>query len=167
MNSKGQIGIGVLVTMAMAIIIGLVLFQPVASNVETATRSVNGAVFINYTDGSYTAPANGACIDLKGQELVGTGAAINRTGSVSLASNVTISERVSSVDGLKRIGLCSTGVSFNGNALSGLPINVSYTYYPEGYADDAGTRSITGIIVLLAAIAIALVVLPGIKENFD
>jgi hypothetical protein len=40
-------------------------------------------------------------------------------------------------------------------------------YYPNGYIDDAGARSLTGIIVLLTAIGIALVAYLGVRTKFD
>ena len=157
-NRKAQIGIGVLVLMAVAVIVGLVMFQQVATNVEQGTRSVTGAITI--ANSTKTFPAAGSKLILTGQELLPNTIVItNATGGGTVPStNYTIAEEVRTTDGLK--GIVVTGKAGDFAAAS---VNVSYQYYPDGYIDDGGARSITGLIVLLAAIAIALVVLGGIK----
>jgi len=157
-NKRGQTGIGLLVIGAVAIIVALILFQSVAANVNATTRTAT------LSNGLYTAPAAGSCIDLVGQELLSTPTVTNRSDGATIpAANYTIAEGVSSVDNLKRIRFCTVGALVAPYSTS---INVSYSYGPEGYTDDAGARAIIGIIVLLAAIGIAVALLPVIKTDF-
>lgn len=158
-SKKAQVGIGVMVIMAIAVIVGLVLFQQAAGDVGdiTTTQSLS--------QGLYSLPASGSCTDLVGQELIGTATVTNRSTGTTIG-NVTVSERVSTVDGLKRIGVCATGANWEGDPISARPVNITYTYGPEGYVADSGARSVTTLITLLAAIAIALVVLGGIKFDW-
>lgn len=163
MNQKAQLGVGVIVTIAIAVIVGLVMFQPIASNVDLGTRAASGSI------------ASGAAynvvgvlntpVELRGQELVSVTSVKNQSGGGTVAAaNYTIAECVRSSDGLK--GICYTALAAGvGNPATGA-VNISYTYYPDGYIDDAGARSVSGIIILLSAIAIALIVLVGIKKDF-
>lgn len=53
----------------------------------------------------------------------------------------------------------------NVNGFNGTSMNVSYTTQPDGYISDSGARSVTLLIVIFAALAIAVIALaPAIKE---
>ena len=161
-SKKAQLGVGMFIMLAIGAIVALVLLQGSLGSIGTATTAQS----ITNKSG-YTLPASGSCKDLVGQELLSTAYVINRSSATTITSNITISEGVSSIDGLKRIRVCSTGATFGDDPLSGLNVNITYTFGPEGYADDAGARAIISIIILLAAIAIAIwVVVPSIKEKF-
>jgi len=162
MNKKGQVSIGFLIVAAIAVIIGLVLLSPIASNVDQTTRTVSGTTAVE--NQTITAPASGSIVESSGQELVGIPKVYNESGAslVITSPNYTISECVKTSDSLK--GICYKALTAE---YEGKNINVSYTYYPAGYADDAGSRSIAGIIVLLAAIGIAVVCIPKVKELLD
>lgn len=164
MNNKGQIGIGALIAVAIGVIVCLVLLQPIAVNVAQTSLSTD---IKNVT---YTAGAAGACVDLVGQSLASaTYTVLNASGTLNssdktiMQSNFTITPKVSSTDNLLRLQLCTT----NPSVWASKSVNVTMTYHPEGYAEDAGARSITSIILLLAAVAIALIVLPTIRDKFD
>jgi len=161
-SKKAELGVGTMIIMFIGIIVALVLLTASAGEVGKSTST---DVLSN---GLYTAPASGSCIDLKGQELLSAATVTNRTSGTAKTVNFTIAEGISTVDGLKRIRFCTTGASAGGgDAWSGLAFNVSYTYGPEGYADDSGARSILGIVILLAAIAVVVfVVYPAVKEKF-
>ena len=162
MNKKGQLGIGLIIVVAIAIIIGLIMFQAIASNVDQGTRAASGVVTV--VNGTYTGVLN-TPVELAGQELV-TLTSVNNasTGAAVAAANYTVAECIRASDNLK--GICYTAVGVGSPAATGA-IKISYTYYPNGYIDDAGARSLTGIIVLLTAIGIALVAYLGVRTKFD
>jgi len=160
MNKKGQVGIGILITTAIAIILGLVLLLPISTNVEQATRTETGVITARNTTITGTA---GTTYELTGQELVTTLGVTNQSGGgVIPTTNYTLVECVRTSDNLK--GICYRALT---GPWSGLGINVSYTYYPNGYIDDAGGRSIAAIIILLTAVVIALLIIPHIRKEFD
>lgn len=157
MNKRGEVGVGILLTVAVGVILALVLFQSSAQQMEKAIPKTATGV----NDSLYTGILN-TKVELVGQELVSVENVTNRTtGIMVYASNYTIAECVRTSDGLK--GICYTAHS--ANASYGL--NISYTYYPAGYIDDAGARGVAGIIILLTAIAVALVMLPAIRNPAD
>lgn len=161
MDKKAEIGIGVLITLAIAVIVGLIMFQQVATNVDATTRANSGAISV--VNGSYVGSKD-VKVELAGQELVSVTNVRNyTTGAVVPAANYTIAECVRASDGLK--GICYTALDDDdeGDPSAEGPVKITYSYYPEGYIDDAGARTITGLIVLLSAVAIALIVLGGIK----
>lgn len=162
MNKKGQLGIGLIIVVAIAIVIGLIMFQAIASNVDQGTRAASGVVTVNnYT---FNPGAAGTVTILSGQELVGTPTVLNASlaNGVVTATNYTVAECVRSTDNLK--GICYTQKAGQWASQS---TNISYTYYPDGYIDDAGARGLTGIIVLLTAIGIALIAYLGVRTKFD
>ena len=159
-SKKAELGVGVIVVAAIAIIVGLILFQAAASNVEQATQTVTGVSTLS--QGQYTGVLN-TPVELVGQELISVIAVTNRSsGAAIAAANYTIYECVRNSDNLK--GICYKALGA-GLPSASAPVNISYTYYPNGYIDDAGSRSIAGIIILLAAIAIALVLIPYLRYD--
>ena len=159
-NKKGQISTGVLLVIFVGVIVALALIPAIATQVESTTRANSGVATL--TNSTFTTPANGATTALTGQELVSTPIVTNAsTATVITAGNYTIAECVRPTDGLK--GICYTTKTAWAAAQS---FNVSYTYYPDGYADDGASRSIMGLILIFAMIGIALFVLyPIMKER--
>jgi hypothetical protein len=166
-DKRGEISVGALIGVAIGVIVCLILFQAFSVNTEQVTTSdyVYNSSRVGTGYGAFTTPAAGACKDLIGQELIDTPMVTNGSSSyVVPAANYTISEGVSTVDNLKRIRYCSTAVS----TYAGLPANITYIYAPEGYIDNAGARSVVGIIGLLAAIAVIIfALLPVIRSKLD
>ena len=158
-NKKGQ-SVGLVLVIAIGVIVALVLFQAAAGQAGKSTSTST------LSEGQYTLPANGACKDLVGQELLDTATVTNKSSGTTFG-NVTVKERVSSVDGLKRIGICTDGTAWDSDTSNGRTVNITYTYGPEGYVGDSGARAIVGIIILLGAIAIAVFALRGVQTKFD
>ena len=157
MNNKAQINVGTILIIAIGIIVALVLMQGISPQMGQATNTL---VMNNVT---FTAPAIGSCIDLRGQELLSTPVVKNATvvDAVVPTTNYTITEAISSVDGLKRIKYCTVGAEGVGAK------NISYTYGPEGYIEDSGSRSVASLIWVFAALAVLMFVLwPVLKEKF-
>jgi len=156
MNNKGQMGTGTILMGFLAVIVALALFISIAQQVgETSTTG-------SASQAQYTMPADGVTIDLVGQELLSTPTVTNMSDGTDTvtASNYTIEERVSAVDGLKRITLTAAAGPFNSQA-----VNISYDYGAEGYIDSSGGRSVAALITLFAALAIGLIFLaPVIKD---
>ena len=160
MKRKGEITTGVVLMWFLGIIVALILYQWTFGFISTATDSVVG---VNRT---YTMPATGSTIDLYGQELIDTPVVYNRSNMTAGAiapGNYTIAERVSTVDGLKRISIKANTATFAGQGT-----NISYTYGPEGYIDSSAARSVASLIAIFAALGIGIFVLvPVLREKFD
>lgn len=159
MNDKGFIGVGTFIALFIGIIVAMILILPSANNVALST---DAQAIANVT---FTAPAAGSSIDLVGQELLDTPIVTNAStaggnGVVVPASNYTIEEAVSSVDGLKRIRYTS-----NAGWQAGKAVNISYSYGAEGYMDDAGSRAIFDLVVVFGALAVGLIVLSKVLDD--
>ena len=155
-NTKGQMGVGMMITLAITVIVALVLLPSIAQNV--GTTSTTGTA----TAAQYNPAAAGSSIDLTGQEYLSTATVVNESGTFNCANNVTIAEGVSPRTGTKRIIMTSVA-TFSSVYCS--TVNVTYNYAPEGYIDDAGGRSMALLITLLAALAIAAVAIGySVKE---
>jgi len=160
-NKKGQIG--VVITVAIGVIVCLILFSAIAGNVQQSTQSNGAKTSVNTT---VAAAKLGTMTELAGQELVSVTTVLNVSGGTVEATNYTIAECIRMSDNLKGICYTSLGTSIIGTANASGTVYITYVAYTNGYIDDAGARSIAGIIILLAAIGIALVVLGGSKFDF-
>jgi hypothetical protein len=158
MNKKGQDSLsymGVIIGIFVTIIVVLALFQSSAQNMSAA---VNTLVLDNK---SYTAPASEVTIDLLGQELLSTPVVINGTSEAAVpTTNYTIAEGISTTTGLKVIQYTSHAIGYAGE-----PVNITYTYGADGYIEDSGARSVAGIILIFAALAVAIVALVPTLRN--
>ena len=147
MDNKGQT-MGIILMAFLGVIVGLVLFQASAGQVGRTHIQV---VLVN---GTYTSGANGASVDLIGQELLSTPYVINQSAPVNVGGNFTIYEGVSPTTGVKTIRMKTINETWASKG-----INVSYTYGADGYIEDSGTTAIAGLVVIFAALAVAMVVL--------
>jgi len=161
MNTKGQgVTIGLLIITAVTIIVGLVLLTGTSPFIGTATTTGTA----NYQ----VTPNPSTSIDLLGQELITLTSVINGSGAaVDCSANFTIAEGVSPRTGTKRILLTNTtGTKWCGNGATTALVNVTYTYGPEGYIDDAAGRAVAPLILIFFALAIAVVALiPSLRSG--
>ncbi len=155
MNKKAQVEgvLGAILVMFIGVLVGLILFQAVAQ--ETG-RSLNTLVFNDSSDGSTTTlGANGTRLDLTGQDLLSTPVVTNITsGIVVQAGNYTIDEVVSTSTGVKTISYLVLTPEY-----ASQEVNITYTYGPDGYIDNAAARSIVPLITIFFALAIAVIAL--------
>jgi hypothetical protein len=159
MNKKGNVGMGSILMIAVAVIFALVLLTSIASNVELTTRANSGSVVaVNTTVvGVLNTP-----VELTGQTLVSVQGVVNTsTGGTVAAANYTVGTCVRASNNLK--GICYTAIG-EGEPSAADTNKISYTYYPDGYVEDSAARSIIGIIVLLVALAIGLLFYKPVSE---
>ena len=160
MDNKGQnFTVAALIILFISVLIGLVLLPTISQYVGSVTDTY--AFNSSAGSGQVTFPADGATIDLEGQEIIGSVLAWNTTQDLKIvAANYTISEGVSATTGLKSIQLTAVGSEYDG-----VLVNVSYEYGPDGYIDSAGGRSIAGLITLFFALAIAIIAMTPAFRN--
>lgn len=156
MNTKAQIGVGVLISVFIAIVVGAIMLNPIASNVEQGTRANTGVMAVNNQTITGVLNTN---LELTGQELVAVSYVTNHTtGAIIPAANYTVKECVRTSDGMK--GICYKPTSAADAEGTGCgKVNISYTYYPNGYMDDAASRTIFPLVILFVCLALALFVL--------
>lgn len=154
MNKKGQLNLGQIVILAVALILGAIFAVSIADNqsVLTDTQSV--------TNDTVTFPDNGSTLTLNGQALVGSVTAVNASnGSQSVpASNFTTTDFVQ-VGGEYRLVLTNNDADWNEES-----VNLSYTFEPVGYNSDSGSRGIATLPLLFFAFAVLAVSFLGIRE---
>lgn len=157
MRKKAEInGVGIFLVAFVGIIVALVLYQSMGSFIGTAT-GVTPNVQTQYL---LTTPANGASVDLPGQELISVTSVRNRTDDVVIsAGNYTIEEKVDST-GVKGIVYTSKTAAY-----AAKNVNITYSYYEDGYIDDAGGRSLALLIPVMCALAIIVIALVPAMRN--
>lgn len=151
-------GMGVILIAFVAIVVGIAFYQAIIQYVGEST----GVSLIRTINSTITMPAANGVVELTGQEYVGTAIVTNASevGTIVPTTNYTITERINS-DGVKGIVLTSKGGMWATGS-----VNITYTYYPDGYIDDAGGRSMALLIPIFAALAIAIVALvPALRSG--
>ena len=159
MNKKAEAKFnfaGIIVITAIALIIGASLLSTVAKDAGKMLNSVslsNGTYAIGSTIGGKTW--------LIGQELLSTPVVTNASGSGNLinSGNWTITEGVNPSTGNK--GIVYTKLSNDINT----SVNISYTYGPEGYIEDSGSRSIVPLIILFFALLIMVIAIVPVLRS--
>ena len=164
MNKKGvsNISLGIILMVFIGIIVALALYTggiAPAVGVSTTIPSMVG----NQT---VTAGASGACVELANGQRAISGYQLNATNnSYVISGNFTYNQRIGA-DGLIASALCTIAIA--GNTYANSSVNVSYTYEPDGYMSDSGSRSIFAIIAVFVALAIAVIALyPTLKVAVD
>jgi len=155
MNNKGEMNqIGVLIVIFITVIVGLALLLSIADGVGEST-SLGTAV-----NETVTLAANGGVTDLTGKHVTSM-VLLNWTTNVTiLDGNYTILNNQINSAGELTAQIQTDTVQFQGNAS-----RASYTYQPTGYIPSAGGRSITTIIILLTALAIAVVAMAPVFKG--
>jgi hypothetical protein len=154
MDKKGEVSLALMFTVFIGVLVGLLLFLPVAQNIGTTTQTVNA---VNST---VAAPAAGVTIAITGQELIDTPEVYNASGGELINSaNYTIDEGV--IAGIKTVRYTTAASS----EYASQNVNVTYEYGPDGYAEDAGTRSIINLIAVFMALMILAVAMSPIGQS--
>lgn len=155
MNNKAEVDmkpIGLMITVFVALIVGMVIFQESGKVLSTVTQT-------NAFDGTATLPANAGVLVLQGQS-VSSVVIINATGGETINSgNYTITNNDVSTGTLRAI------LTMGNTKYVSKPVNITYNFEPVGYVNDSGTRAIFGVILVMAALAIAVVSMSPVMRN--
>lgn len=146
MYNKGQIGVGMIITLSVTLILGVIFLQIIFSTVadqQTQTAVTNDAFVVSNT----------SCTELTPNCYLGTTLTVD-DGGVSATGNFTE---------------CGTGVAsgrFNGaqlgagadGNLTATTINASYTEISCSFLTGGTTRSVVNILPILFAVALLVFV---------
>jgi hypothetical protein len=151
---------GIIIITAIAIMIGVGLLPTLGTYTGKMINTPN------QTNLSVTTGANGAYVDLPGQELIGSYSINNHTLSTTsgaiTSAGLSISEGVSSVTGYKRVRILTSNATWASKT-----VNVTYTYGEEGYVDDVAGRAIVPLIIVFFALLIMVVaIIPVFRNGF-
>lgn len=139
-----KVVIGALIAIAMLSVIATQVF------VETNTLGV--------INGTVTAPAVNATLDLTGRALVGDGVVLNATNS-SGADQTTLGVFVQTGTGDNGLRSVQLFVNDTGAAFAAQSVNITYTYEPDGYLPLLSSRSVANLIVIFGALGILIFVI--------
>lgn len=138
--------------------IGIVLMQETA---DTTTKLTTAYTSVNETKAGAAAGVN---TTLKGKNTEGTPIVMNHTNTSTnggyttvAAGNYTIAQRTRSGKQVVEFQLLTA-------TFGSQPLNVTYTWHPEGYISDPAGRNVTGIIILILAVALIIFVLVSLFE---
>lgn len=145
-DNKGNIA--VFITIFVGAIIAIVFMASFSTDIN---RQTNTFTTFNLSVTAPTAP-NGT-VEILGRELVGS-------ISVTNATSGEVIEELTGDDELGTRGLMTIRLVINDTErYSELPVNLSYTYVPDGYLNNSGARSLDRLILIMAALAILIFVI--------
>jgi len=159
MNSKGQMGVGMLVMIAVAVIVGAVFLQSIAQSVGSSTDT------ITVSNESISTVVNGTTQYLTDYRSISDVVVYNETDdAIILAGNYTITNNVIN----PTTGALCVSILPDTTADYKTAWEVSGTAQPLTYIADSGSRAMTNLIVVMFALAIlAVVLLPVVKETMN
>ncbi len=150
-NKKGQIGIGPIIGVFMAIIVGISLFLVIAQQVGTSTST---DVIANESLGADAAASTAQYLPYRAISSV---VIYNETVGIIPAANYTVVNNVIN----PTTGELSISITPSADLteIHGSLWQVSGTVQPQDYIANAGARTMATLIVLFFALAIAVVAL--------
>jgi hypothetical protein len=139
-------GIGVLIMLAVTIIVGLILIQGSAQN----TNGVLNTVTLVNT--SFTAPAESGSVYFTDYKVIDSVVIYNSTGSFVPAANYTVTNNVI------YNGALATKITYGViNSYANDTSKISGVAQPLTYSSDNAGRSMTSLIIIMSALALAVV----------
>jgi hypothetical protein len=156
-NKKGQMnGVGMIIVIALAVIVGAILFQASAQNVHTVRNTV---AIVNE---SFAAANNTLYTPISADYKSCANVVIyNNTADVIIgAGNYTVTNNVL-VNGAERI---TVAVNYSSAVYAGDGWNISCTAQPSAYSSSGG-RAVTGLIILFFALAVAVIAMYPIYQG--
>lgn len=144
MNEKGQVGLGTIIILFVAVVVGVILFTTIAQQVGTTTNTVTLA------NSSFTSASEGSSAYLTNYRSISGAVIYNATGTLVPAANYTITNNVVHNGGLA-IEITTGAV----NAYANDTWNISGTAQPLTYIPNSGGRTMATLIVLFFAFAVA------------
>jgi len=153
-NKKGDTNL--IITVAVAVIIGIVMLGVVFTMIQNRTTTFSGSQdLINYSTQYENLELDDTNINL----IVSEDTITNSTDTTDMTSNCNITTK----SGGGGIITCDEGY---GNLTNGVLINSTYTFSKSGYYTGATTRTIGNIIPILLAVGLIsiIVLLYGLKK---
>ena len=156
MNNKGQVGVtGLLITVAIAVIVGAILLQATAQSAGDVTNTV---AIVNET---FAAANNTNYYPLAGYKACSSVVIWNNTADVLInAGNYTVTNNVV-YNGAETIRVA---VNYSSAVYAGDGWNISCTAQPTTYGDGA-SRAVTGLIIVFFALAVAVIALYPVYQG--
>jgi hypothetical protein len=155
---KGQMGmVGGLIMLAMAMIVGVILLQGSAQNIDSVvnTRTV--------TNLSLGVASNATTVYLTDYKAINSPVVTNASNGVVIAAgNYTLTNNVPYNGGVAVSVLPKTPAD---SGFSGVTWYISGTGEPTAYADSAG-RSLTNLIIIMMALALVAIAVGYVVKSY-
>lgn len=166
MNKKGQAGVGMILMVGIALIIGVVFFQSIAqeagesTNTETITNvSINSGAAVDNVSTYYVDYRSIADVSITNGTALGAGAAI------ASANYTTVNNVIDPDDGTLSVSITPL-TTIDWDVQTGNIWMISGTAQPTTYIAESGARSIVGLIAIFFALAVAVIALaPTMKSG--
>lgn len=154
-NNRGQtnVGLGLIITMFIAVLVGVIFFQVIAQTVGESTNT------ITIENESIDTVVSGE-VQYMDYKALSDVVIYNETGGIVPDTNYVVTNNVIN-DGELSVSILPDTTATYESAWQ-----VSATAQPTTYISDSGARSVAGLIVIMFALAIAIVAIsPTLKSK--
>ncbi len=135
-------------TIFLGLIIAVVFMANIGDQIFIQT---NEATALNE---SVTVSAINTSLAVTGRELVTATSVLNSTFNDLIARGLALSTET--VGGVRTVALTANDTATD---LVGTSVDLNYVYKPDGYIDNSGGRSITALILIIAALSLVVFVI--------
>jgi len=145
-NKKGQIGVGMIILVAVTLIVGVIFFQSIMQQIGTSVNTVS------VTNSTQTLAAEGSSIYLTTYRALSDVVVTNATGGETVPStSYTV------VNNVVRNGALTVRIDTIKSDYASKSVNISATAQPLTYIPNSGGRAVASLIGIMFALAIVIV----------
>ena len=157
MNKKGQnaLGIGIILVTFITIIVGVILFQAVA---QQAGEGTSLSTVVNETVSTSIDNVTTFYLDYRSiADVIIVNGTVDGEGNVVSGNYTVTNNAIDPSDGTLSVGI--TPLTTEDWSVFGTTWRISGTAQPQTYIADSAGRSITGLIAIFFALAVAIIAL--------
>lgn len=158
MNNKGEVGMGTILIVAVALIVGAVLFQVIAQTVGSSTNTVAVA------NESLGDASNDTAVYLISYRAISDVEIYNESGDPVPSTNYTVTNNVidQTTGGLS---VLVQPTSAAGAGFTGYEWTISGTAQPTTYIAESGGRAVANLILIFFALMLVAAALYPVYES--
>lgn len=153
MNNRGELTVGSVVILAVALILGAVFAGAIADEQAKLTETRDT------TNDTITAAAENQTVELDGQAVVGSVTVTNTTSDDVSDQFTVLNNQINDNGDLTAQLETDAGANEAGNS-----VNTTYTYEPLGYNSETSARTVATLPLLFFVLAVLGVAVLGIRE---
>ena len=157
MNSKGQVGVGLIIILAITLIVGVIFFQSVAQSIGTVTNTV-----AMENDTTMTIAVNGTAQYVTTCRALSGVVIFNETGDVPVPS-----DQYAVVNNVIHPTTGDLSVSITPDAAAAYKTiwTIDATCQPLTYVADSGSRAMVSLILVFFALMLVAVSLSPVMQG--
>lgn len=159
MNKKGQVELGSILYVFIAVLVGVIIFQAIAQQVGTTTNTIALA------NDSYTAGVDGTTFYITDYRAISNVVIYNETNGTTGYPIIIPSTNYTVANNVVYNGALAVSVTVDDALYESMAWQVSGTAQPLTYITNSGARSMAALIVIFFALLVAAIALSPVMQG--